>query len=205
MCWGPLALIFVGTLVSGLTYIGPGHHVTLGTSYFSGIAGVPLVITIVWWLLLWNRRRRLQGPDDCLSGGRDTRRLWMTLWSCVAGILVGVAIRLSLGKVDVTAFCNGSAPLIAGLLIGIVFEGSQGAARRAQSSPPHAVYRQRQLGVVYILVGAICTAVGNIPGQGSLYRALYLVVCGTLAASCYVVMDFVLEKLHPISVAADDA
>ena len=166
MCAGPLGLVLAGTLITGFTTKIHGRLV-FGTSYFSGIAAFLLPVPVVWGVWAWRHRHRLDGRDRCLSDGSATRGLWMTLWFCVLGIVIGVTVRLGLGRVDVTAFCNGSAPLIAGLLIGIVFDGSPAAQRRALTLRHSAAYRQRQLGVIYILSGAVCTALGKIRDSSS--------------------------------------
>ena len=113
-------------------------------------------------------------------------RLKATSASFAVGVVAGAVIRFHLnGIFDVSAFCDATAPLIAGLFIGIVFAGTGNGGGRPQ------VQQVKELGLVYVLSGAVATAFGNIPGEGWVYGCCFLVVCGCVASSCYVIMQMV--------------
>ena len=109
----------------------------------------------------------------------------MTFLSFLLGVTIGVAIRLYLGAISVGDFFVGATPLIAGLVVGIVFSQSN------VSDADRAAYRQRQLGVIFALIGALAGAGGSTPGEGWMYGCCFLLVWGSLAASCYVVMNLI--------------
>jgi hypothetical protein len=200
MCLGPLALVLVGIQVGRLR--------DLVTRYHDGRRTTVIIFTTrylrpsewVWWvaailvvgaLLAW-RRHGLRRSDPFLTPQPHPPGMWLTLAFFIVGIVVGVAVRLDLGYLYVSGFAGGSAPLVGGLLVGILFQGAPGG------EAAHDLYRQRQLGVIYMLAGAVCTALGNIPGYGWFYGSCFLVICGSLAAACYVVMGIVLAKIETV-------
>jgi hypothetical protein len=103
----------------------------------------------------------------------------------MVGVVVGVGIRLYLGGVSAGSFFEGATPLIAGLVVGIVFSQTK------VSDIDRAAYRQRQLRVIFVLLGALAGAGGSTPGEGWMYGCCFLIVWGSLAASCYVVMNLI--------------
>jgi peptidoglycan/LPS O-acetylase OafA/YrhL len=123
----------------------------------------------------------------------DERRLWLTVGAFGVGVTVGIAERVYLGYINIADFSQGAAPLVAGLLIGVVFEGSRIADRRVQAGGGMLVYQQRRLSSFYVLAGSLFTALGALPANGWFFGFCFLVLCGSLAASCYVVMDMVAE------------
>lgn len=104
------------------------------------------------------------------------------------GVLAGAGVRIHFGHhvFPISSFCNASAPLIAALFIGIVFAG---VAPR-ETSALNEQLRRKKLGLLYVVVGAMCTAVGNVPSrEGSwIFGCCYLAVCGSLGSSAYVIM-----------------
>jgi hypothetical protein len=80
---------------------------------------------------------------------------------------------------------EGATPLVAGLVVGIVFSQSN------VSDIDRAACRQRQLGVIFVFVGALAGAGASTPGEGWMYGCCFLIVWGSLAASCYVMMNLI--------------
>jgi hypothetical protein len=191
MCASAIAAVLVGTQIGRL-----GHRVRDGAPWHFTtsrvnplLVGLAISALVLVALLFWRRRRLLRGEtgDALLTPWRvgSHLRLWLTFLSFMAGVVVGVGIRLYLGEISVGSFFVGATPLIAGLVVGIVFSQSGG------SKLDRAAYRQRQLGVIFVLVGAMAGAGGSTPGEGWMYGSCFLVVWGSLAASCYVVMNLI--------------
>jgi hypothetical protein len=188
---GAVASVLVGAQVGRL-----GHRAGADGAWHLTTARVnPLLVglavcslTLVAFLL-WRRRRVLHGDqtDTLLTpwnvGSR--LRLWLTFLSFLLGVTIGIGIRLYLGAISVGDFFVGATPLIAGLVVGIVFSQSNA------SDTDRAAYRQRQLGVIFALTGALAGAGGSTPGEGWVYGCCFLLVWGSLAASCYVVMNLI--------------
>ena len=191
MCVGAIAAVLVGTQIGRLghrAHQGAPWHLTTAriNPLLVGLAVASLVLVA---FLLWRRKRALGGAqtDALLTPWRvgNHLRLWLTFLSFMLGVVVGVGIRLYLGSISVTDFFVGATPLIAGLVVGIVF------SQTTVSDIDRVGYRQRQLGVIFVLVGAIAGAAGSTPGEGWMYGCCFLLVWGSLAASCYVVMDLI--------------
>jgi hypothetical protein len=96
--------------------------------------------------------------------------------------MTAAAVRFALGNVAVADFATGSAPLIAGLLIGVMFDGLGD------------LDRHRQAALMYALMGAIATALGTIGSDGWFFGSCFIIICGSLASSSYLVMDIVIGK-----------
>jgi hypothetical protein len=109
-------------------------------------------------------------------------RLRLTIFSFSLGVFAGAAVRYHFGKYlfNIHDFCDTATPLIAALLLGIVFVGADQMKQ----------LDQKRLGLLYVVLGIIGTAFGNIPFHGAswLFGVCYLAVCGSLASSAYVVM-----------------
>jgi hypothetical protein len=191
MCAGAIAAVLVGTQIGRL-----GHRTGADAAWQLTTARVnPLLVGLAVGslalvaFLLWRRRRALDGqPSDTLLApwkAGSHLRLWLTFLSFMLGVTIGVGIRLYLGAISVGDFFVGATPLIAGLVVGIVFSQSNA------SDTDRAAYRQRQLGVIFALIGALAGAGGSTPGEGWVYGCCFLLVWGSLAASCYVVMNLI--------------
>jgi hypothetical protein len=191
MCASAIAAVLVGTQIGRL-----GHrsredaswHLT--TARVNGLlVGLAVGAVLLVAFLLWRRKRALGGEhsDALLTPWKvgSHLRLWLTFLSFILGVVVGVGIRLYLGGVSTGSFFEGATPLIAGLVVGIVFSQSN------VSDIDRAAYRQRQLGVIFVLLGALAGAGGSTPGEGWVYGCCFLLVWGSLAASCYVVMNLI--------------
>jgi hypothetical protein len=202
MCASAIAAVLAGTQIGRL-----GHRAHEGAPWHLTTARVnPLLLglavgaLLLVAYLLWQRKRAMgrEHTDALLTPWRtgSQLRLWLTYLSFMLGVVVGVAIRLYLGGISVASFFDGATPLIAGLVVGIVFSQSN------VSDIDRAACRQRQLGVIFVLVGAIAGAGGSTPGQGWMYGCCFLLVWGSLAASCYVVMNLIFgadRSTHPVS------
>lgn len=186
-----IAAVLVGTQIGRL-----GHRSGEGAAWHLTTARVnPLLVglavgaLVLVAFLLWRRKLALGGErnDALLTPWRvgNHLRLWLTFLSFMLGVVVGVGIRLYLGGISVAGFFAGATPLIAGLVVGIVFSQTN------VSDIDRAAYRQRQLGVIFALVGALAGAGGSTPGEGWIYGSCFLIVWGSLAASCYVVMNLI--------------
>jgi F0F1-type ATP synthase assembly protein I len=191
MCVGAIAAVLVGTQIGRL-----GHRAREGAPWHLTTArinpllvGLAVAALVLVAFLLWRRKRALGGEqtDALLTPWQvgSHLRLWLTFLSFMLGVVVGVGIRLYLGSISVTDFFVGATPLIAGLVVGIVFSQAN------VSDIDRVAYRQRQLGVIFVLVGAIAGAAGSTPGEGWMYGSCFLLVWGSLAASCYVVMNLI--------------
>jgi hypothetical protein len=191
MCASAIAAVLVGTQIGRL-----GHRSHKDASWHLTTARVnPLLVglavaaLLLVGFLLWRRKRVLGGEDSdtLLTPWRvgSHLRLWLTFLSFMLGVVVGVGIRLYLGAVSTGDFFVGATPLIAGLLVGIVF------SQINVSDVDRAAYRQRQLGVIFVLVGALAGAGGSTPGEGWIYGCCFLLVWGSLAASCFVVINLI--------------
>jgi F0F1-type ATP synthase assembly protein I len=191
MCVGAIAAVLVGTQIGRL-----GHRAREGAPWHLTTArinpllvGLAVAALVLAAFLLRCRKRALRGQqtDALLTPWKvgSHLRLWLTFLSFMLGVVVGVGIRLYLGGISVTDFFVGATPLIAGLVVGIVFSQTN------VSDVDRVAYRQRQLGVIFVLVGAIAGAAGSTPGEGWMYGSCFLLVWGSLAASCYVVMNLI--------------
>ena len=109
----------------------------------------------------------------------------MTFASFLIGAGVGALLRFYLGPLILNDFFQGTTPVMAGLVVGIIFSTTD--APRTD----RAAYRQRQLGVIYVLIGAIAGAAGSTPGEGWVYGAFFVAIWGSLVASSYVVMNLI--------------
>lgn len=194
MCAIAIAAVLVGTQVGRLghrSHEDASWHLTTSrvNPLLVGLAVAALVLVA---FLLWRRKQALreQQSDALLTPWKvgSRLRLWLTFLSFMLGVVVGVGIRLYLGGVSAGSFFVGATPLIAGLLVGIVFSQSN------VSDTDRAAYRQRQLGVIFVLIGALAGAGGSTPGEGWMYGFCFLLVWGSLAASCYVVVDLIFSK-----------
>jgi hypothetical protein len=191
MCASAIAAVLAGTQIGRLgkrSHEDASWHLTTArvNPLLVGLACAALVLVAY---LLWRRKQAL-GPeqrDALLTPWNEGSqfRLWLTFLSFMLGVVVGVGIRLYLGGVSTESFFVGATPLIAGLVVGIVFSQSN------VSDIDRAAYRQRQLGVIFVLLGALAGAGGSTPGEGWMYGCCFLLVWGSLAASCYVVMNLI--------------
>jgi hypothetical protein len=191
MCASAIAAVLVGTQIGRL-----GHRTREGAPWHLTTARVnPLLVglavgaLVLVAFLLWRRKRALgrEQRDALLTPWKigSHLRLWLTYLSFMSGVVVGVGIRLYLGGISVGSFFAGATPLVAGLVVGIVFSQSN------VSDIDRAACRQRQLGVIFVLVGALAGAGGSTPGEGWMYGCCFLIVWGSLAASCYVMMNLI--------------
>jgi hypothetical protein len=191
MCAGAIAAVLAGTQIGRLGHRrhdgAPWHLTTARVNPL--LVGLALVALALVGYLLWRRRRILGDErDDALLtpwNQGSHLRLWLTFLSFIGGVVVGAGIRFYLGEISVGNFFVGATPLIAGLVVGIVFSQAN------VSDADRAAYRQRQLGVIFVLVGAMAGAGGSTPGEGWVYGCCFLLVWGSLAASCYVVMNLI--------------
>jgi hypothetical protein len=191
MCASAIAAVLCGTQIGRLglrSHEDASWHLT--TSRIDPLlVGLAIGALVLVAFLLWRRKRALRGEhtDALLTPWRvgSHFRLWLTFLSFMLGVVVGVGIRLYLGGVSTGSFFEGATPLIAGLLVGIVFSQTN------VTDIDRAAYRQRQLGVIFVLVGAIAGAGGSTPGEGWMYGCCFLLVWGSLAASCYVVINLI--------------
>ena len=186
-----IAAVLVGTQIGRLGQRrgeGASWHFTTArvNPLLVGLAVASLALVA---FLLWRRQQALAGErnDALLTPWKvgSHLRLWLTFLSFMSGVVVGVGIRLYLGGISVAGFFAGATPLIAGLVVGIVFSQTD------VSDIDRAAYRQRQLGVIFALVGALAGAGGSTPGEGWIYGSCFLLVWGSLAASCYVVTNLI--------------
>ena len=191
MCASAIAAVLVGTQIGRLgRRRGEGAPWQLTTARVNPLlVGLAVGALVLVAFLLWRRKRAVGGgQSDALLAPWNVGshlRLWLTFLSFMSGVVVGVGIRLYLGGVSVASFFEGATPLIAGLVVGIVFSQTN------VSDIDRAAYRQRQLGVIFVLVGALAGAGGSTPGEGWMYGCCFLLVWGSLAASCYVVMNLI--------------
>lgn len=191
MCAGSIAAVLIGTQIGRLGHRShggaPWHLTTARVNPL--LVGLAVTAVVLVACLLWRRKRFVgrQHSDALLTPWKvgSHLRLWLTFLSFMLGVAVGMGIRLYLGGISVGSFFEGATPLIAGLVVGIVF------SQNNVSDADRAAYRQRQLGVIFALVGALAGAGGSIPGEGWLYGCCFLIVWGSLAASCYVVMNLI--------------
>jgi len=191
LCAVPMVVVFAGTFLSRFGYRRKtGAPWTLTTHYLSLVpVGFVVAALLLVGYLFWLRRGLLRGggTDDLLSPWRaDGRwRLWLTFWSFMIGSVVGALLRFYLGPLVLSGFFQGTTPVMAGLVVGIIFS-TTGIPRSDR-----AAYRQRQLGVIYVLIGALAGAGGSTPGEGWLYGTCFVVIWGSLVASSYVVMNLI--------------
>ena len=193
LCAVPMVTVFAGTLVARLGYRKKEGAPWKFTAHYLSytLEGFAVGAAVIVVFLLWRRHHWLCGhEDDLLRPWRgDSRlRLWLTFASFMAGVVVGAGLRFYLGPLTLTGFFQGTTPVMAGLLVGIVFSTTN------ISEVDRAAYRQRQLGVIYVLIGALAGAGGSTPGAGWLYGACFLIIWGSLAASSYVVMNLIFGK-----------
>lgn len=142
------------------------------------LAAAVLIAVALVGVLAWQRGAKTDTDKD----------LFKTSSSFVAGVIIGAIVRSSYGHgtLHISSFCNATAPLIAGLFVGIVFAGSSDRA-----SDPAKRGLQRALALLYMLSGAVATAVGNIPETGWVFGCCFLAVWGSLMSSCYVMFSWI--------------
>jgi hypothetical protein len=107
---------------------------------------------------------------------------WVSV-SFGVGVLAGAAARHHYGPhpaFPVTAFCTAVTPIVAAMFLGMVL---------VETAKEHRM--QKALGLLYLVMGAVATALGTVPSQslGWLYGVCYLVVCGSLGSSAFVVLS----------------
>jgi hypothetical protein len=146
---------------------------------------IVLVAVAIWFFLL------LRDGED-----RDAAaHLGWVLSSFAIGVLAGAVARYSYGSATpfpVSEFCKDITPVIASLLLGIVLVGT------LDNAP---LRNQKRLAMLYVVLGAIATAVGNVPTHPTvvgnvvtyptswIFGVCYLAVCGSLGASAFVVVS----------------
>lgn len=156
----------------------PAHHwfndslaITIGA----------LVLVCVALLLL-----RLRNDRPPLIETFEDPRVLVTIGCFWAGTLIAGGIRFYLGHISVTSFATGSAPIVAGILVGVIVAGIDDDG----SFPWH-----RQLALMYLLIGSVATAVGTIPApSGWFWGACFIFIFGGLGASVCLTVDILLSR-----------
>lgn len=190
LCAVPMVMVFAGTVLSRFGFRRrTGAAWGLTTHYFSLVpVGFVVAAFLLVGYLFWRRRGLIgEGKDGLLRPWREGSRcrLWLTFVSFMIGTVVGAALRFYLGPLILNDFFQGTTPVMAGLVVGIIFSTTD------ISRSDRAAYRQRQLGVIYVLIGALAGAAGSTPGDGWVYSACFVVIWGSLVASSYVVMNLI--------------
>ena len=169
-----------------------GHFIKVTVRYFVAPhwPNVPLVIafgvvTAIFVCLLVGRskaRRPLR------------KRFWhcglrVTVASFFVGTLVAAVIRFYLGYVSVSDFATGSAPIMSGILVGVMVVGLDHDG---------SLLWRRQIALMYLLLGVLATALGTIPApSGWFWGACFLIIFGGLAASVCLTADVVVNRKQP--------
>jgi hypothetical protein len=184
MTAGPLAFVLFEQLLARLrwqTKTGPDTAVHQWTTDHVLNAGLLAAFAVmcayaarVWW-----HRYEVRGPSE---PSRDPR-LTNIVRAFLVGTLAGMAVRFYLGDVTVHEFAAGNSPIMAGLLFGVILVRTEGDSARSVE-----VNRELQLGAIYVLLGAIATGLGTIPASGWFFGTCFLVICGSLAATAYLVL-----------------
>jgi hypothetical protein len=150
-----------------------------------GLAIASGVMFIVLALLLW-KRHKLSRQHSLRRVVFGDWRVGVTVGSFYVGTLIAALIRFFLGGVYVASFATGSAPIVAGILVGVIVAGVDNDGL----FPWH-----RQLALMYLLMGALATALGTIPApSGWFWGVCFLLIFGSLAASVCLTIDIVVSR-----------
>jgi hypothetical protein len=142
----------------------------------AALLGICVAALLIGRTLPWQLFRGQSASGHYLAG---------TAFSFLGGTLVAAGVRFYAGNVDVKDFSTGSAPLVAGLLVGVMIDGRT----TKKSSQP-----DRQAGLLFLLVGALATAFGTIGTNGWFFGTCFFVIFGSLAASAWLVVGIVFER-----------
>jgi hypothetical protein len=166
----PLAVVLSETLILGLQQNVPG----------STVVGLTIAIVLLWGIIglavgiaLYDRLR-----------GRRRRKLRVLIasgievYAYVAGATVAFIYNFDRG-IFVSNFCRDAAPLIAALVVAMVFEGS--TFLKSETDPVQLT--RWRLAMSYILSGVFIAMMGTLPGHGLFYAFALLAVAGSLSAS----------------------
>lgn len=147
---------------------------------FASLGLLALCLAGLWW------RLRLSSTDEPVREllVRNSR-VTLSVASFVGGSLIAAYVRYRLGDINVTDFATGSAPLVGALLVGVLVDGLRRGGR---------IDRSRQVAVMYVLLGALATALGTLGSNGWFFGSCFIVIFGSLAASAYLVIDIVLAQ-----------
>ena len=135
-------------------------------------------------LIAFTRHRR--GSQPSVIDRLKDHRVAITVVSFFVGTLIAAIIRFYLGYIYVSEFATGCAPIVAGILVGVIVAGIDDDG----VFPWH-----RQLALMYLLLGSLATALGTIPAPaGWFWGCLFLIIFGSLAASACLIVDIVLNR-----------
>jgi hypothetical protein len=127
-------------------------------------------------LSLWRLRAATKSAPGVGSWMRVGR--WPIRWFFV-GILVGAIVRFFLPNSNVRDFADGSAPIVAALLIAVLVSDS----RKEHITQP------RQIAVMYLLIGAVAAAIGTMDANGWIFGLFFELILGGIATSMWLVWD----------------
>ncbi len=191
MAVGPLAFVLLEQMLARFRWESVGERPPLATYEWTtahvlnaGLLAAFAVLCAYAARVWWHRYRVAPEPPPV----RD-QRVSTIMRAFIIGTLVGMAVRLYLGDVSVHDFAAGSSPIMAGLLFGVILVRSE----RISGSESAGVDQELQLGAVYVLLGAVATALGTIPASGWFFGTCFLVICGSLAAAAYLVLTIALR------------
>jgi hypothetical protein len=144
------------------------------------------LLCIMLCILLVRKRGGLHKPKSLRRAFKRQSSVVLTVGSFYVGTVVAAAVRFYLGGISVGTFATGSAPIVAGILVGVIVAGIDDNGR----FPWH-----RQLALMYWLMGSVATAIGTIPApSGWFWGACFLVIFGGLAASVCLTIDIVVNR-----------
>ena len=171
---GPIAVVFVAAYVVTYrhTFASVEAHRHVWMVWVACIGLAVLFVRLVRILLSGHRsagQRRFE----------DIHAKVITLFY-VLGVSLGFVTRLLHNGLQLGNFFIGAAALIGGLIVGFVFEAGQHASR--DRTP-----RYREVSLAYLLIGALCAVFGLAPSTSVIEQGYFLSICGSLAASSYVV------------------